>query len=278
MKNLFLIGEMSKLFQIDIRTLRYYDEIDLFKPVLVDDKTGYRYYSIEQFEQLNTILYLKQLNISLKNIKSFLGNRDIDQILLLLTKQQQEIKQKIEEFLLIQKKIENRISQIVDATQEEKLNHIRKIYLPKRTIFFLKQRIGRNDNLEMPIRVLENNTNMKSTIFLGKVGLSVSINNLRMRNFEEYNSIFVIVENENNNIREEKVLPKGTYITFRFVGHHKDAPAYYDKVMDYIEENKYEILDDAIEITLIDYGLTNDPLKFITEIQVLIKSPGPSSY
>ncbi|WP_276527243.1 MerR family transcriptional regulator [Brevibacillus reuszeri] len=59
---MFLIGEISKLFQMDVRTLRYYDEIDLFKPTHVDERTGYRYYTIEQFEQLNTILYLKARN------------------------------------------------------------------------------------------------------------------------------------------------------------------------------------------------------------------------
>lgn len=63
MSSMFLIGEISRLFQIDIRTLRYYDEIGLFTPAAVDGQTGYRYYSIEQFESLNTILYLKALNI-----------------------------------------------------------------------------------------------------------------------------------------------------------------------------------------------------------------------
>ena len=37
-------------FQIDIRTLRYYDDIDLFKPATVDHLTNYRYYSVDQFE------------------------------------------------------------------------------------------------------------------------------------------------------------------------------------------------------------------------------------
>ena len=56
MKDLFTIGEMSKLFNINIKTLRYYDEIDLFKPIIIDRTNNYRYYSTEQFEQLNTIM------------------------------------------------------------------------------------------------------------------------------------------------------------------------------------------------------------------------------
>ena len=46
MKEFFTIGEISKLFNINSKTLRYYDEIDLFKPSYVDEHNKYRYYSI----------------------------------------------------------------------------------------------------------------------------------------------------------------------------------------------------------------------------------------
>ncbi|WP_198930893.1 MerR family transcriptional regulator [Sporomusa sphaeroides] len=56
---MYAIGDMSKIHNVPIRTLRYYDKIGLFKPSFVDQGTGYRYYSTEQFEQLNIIKYLK---------------------------------------------------------------------------------------------------------------------------------------------------------------------------------------------------------------------------
>lgn len=55
MKHLFTIREMSKLFGINMRTLRYYDSIGILKPEYTDRQTGYRYYSAKQFEQLNNI-------------------------------------------------------------------------------------------------------------------------------------------------------------------------------------------------------------------------------
>ena len=58
MKNRFSIGEMSKLHNTTIKTLRYYDEIGLLEPIQIDENNGYRYYSTEQFEQLNIINYL----------------------------------------------------------------------------------------------------------------------------------------------------------------------------------------------------------------------------
>ena len=65
MKEFFTIGEISKLFNINKKTLRYYDEIDLFKPSYVDEHNKYRYYSIDQFECLETIQYLKELGLTL---------------------------------------------------------------------------------------------------------------------------------------------------------------------------------------------------------------------
>ena len=69
MKEFFTIGEISKLFNINKKTLRYYDEIDLFKPSYVDKNNKYRYYSIDQFECLETIQYLKELGLTLNKIK-----------------------------------------------------------------------------------------------------------------------------------------------------------------------------------------------------------------
>ena len=65
MKNLFSIGEVARLFDINVKTLRYYDETGLLKPEKVNPKTGYRYYSTRQFERLNTIMYLKALQVPL---------------------------------------------------------------------------------------------------------------------------------------------------------------------------------------------------------------------
>lgn len=51
MNKLFTIGEMAKLFGINAKTLRYYDEIGLIRPEHTDPMTGYRYYSTGQFER-----------------------------------------------------------------------------------------------------------------------------------------------------------------------------------------------------------------------------------
>ena len=63
------IGEFSQLMQVSVRTLRYYEQRGLLAPDEVDEWTGYRYYCIDQMQQLNDIRDLQRLGFSLDEIK-----------------------------------------------------------------------------------------------------------------------------------------------------------------------------------------------------------------
>ena len=65
---MFKIGDFSRLSFVTVKTLRFYDEIGLLKPVKVDQFTGYRYYSADQLPRLNFIIALKDLGLSLDEI------------------------------------------------------------------------------------------------------------------------------------------------------------------------------------------------------------------
>jgi DNA-binding transcriptional MerR regulator len=69
---MFKIGDFSKLIRVSVKTLRHYDDLELFKPSRVDDMTDYRYYSFEQLPRLNRILALKDLGFSLETISELL--------------------------------------------------------------------------------------------------------------------------------------------------------------------------------------------------------------
>ena len=62
------IGDFSRLSQVSVKTLRYYDEVALLKPTQVDEVSGYRYYSVAQLRQLHRILALRDLGFSLDQI------------------------------------------------------------------------------------------------------------------------------------------------------------------------------------------------------------------
>src|ERR1700712_752737 len=66
------IGEFSKLVQVPVATLRYYDQVGLLKPIEVDRFTSDRYYSVSQLPRLHRILALKGLGFSLEQIAAVL--------------------------------------------------------------------------------------------------------------------------------------------------------------------------------------------------------------
>ena len=67
------IGEFSRLARVSVKALRHYDRLGLLKPARTDSLTGYRYYSSEQLAQLNSILALKELGLSLEQISRLLN-------------------------------------------------------------------------------------------------------------------------------------------------------------------------------------------------------------
>ncbi|MEX6587080.1 MerR family transcriptional regulator [Paraclostridium bifermentans] len=270
-KDLFTIGEIAILFDINKKTLRYYDEIDLFKPSYIDEKNNYRYYTTNQFEKLNTIIYLKSMGISLSKIKSHLDNRSINNTLNLFEIQEEAIKKKIEELEIIQNKVKGRISKIKDSIDYGKINKIIEADIDERSIVLLKEEVKTNKDLEISIRKLENKANKKSSIFLGEVGVSISKDKLKNKLFKDYDSTFIFVENKKYSKEISKILPKGKYICLRFNGLHDDSYTYYERILKYIEQNNYEILEDSIEITLVDSGLTTNSSEYVTEIQILVK-------
>lgn len=267
MKDLFTIGEVAKLFGLNIRTLRYYHDIGLLEPEYIDDATNYRYYSTRQFERLNTIKYLRAMDISIQQIGEFLKHRDVDVMLSILMEQQQEVKRKKDELELIEKKISSRLQQIDDALHSICEEIVVKI-LPARHLVMLKKEIAMSEDLEYPIRDLERIHNLDAAIFLGKVGVSVSRENLISHSYGSFASIFVVLEEGDTYDGARKILPPGPYATIRFQGTHQEAPKHYDLLIEYLNRTGATLAGDSLEITMIDSGMTGDSSKFITELQV----------
>ena len=92
------IGDFSKLSRVSVKTLRYYDEMGLLKPVSVDRFTGYRLYEISQLSVLNRILALKELGFSLEEIGRLLDDGlSVEEMRGMLKLRETEARQKVQE-------------------------------------------------------------------------------------------------------------------------------------------------------------------------------------
>ena len=77
---MFSIGEFARLGGVSVRTLRHYDEIGLLHPATVDQDTGYRGYTADQLSPLNRIVALKDLGLSLTQIRRLLAGITLDEL------------------------------------------------------------------------------------------------------------------------------------------------------------------------------------------------------
>lgn len=126
---MYRIGEFSYLFELSIKTLRYYDEIDLFKPSYKDPFTGYRYYSENQKAELENILRLKDYGFTLEEIKQLkkeLSEDDIISKIKQLASKQDELNMKIKKLEDLKNGDENKMKYKVGFASNTKLTVIGK--------------------------------------------------------------------------------------------------------------------------------------------------------
>ncbi|MCA9890426.1 MAG: MerR family transcriptional regulator [Anaerolineae bacterium] len=112
---MFRIGDFSRLANVPVRTLHYYDQIGLFQPVEVDPFTSYRYYSYAQLSHLSRIFALKDLGFTLDQIARILQSPlSADELSGMLRLRQEELESELIE-------VQERLARI-----EARLNEIRK--------------------------------------------------------------------------------------------------------------------------------------------------------
>ncbi len=134
------IGEFSVLSDVNIRTLRFYDEQGIFSPVYVNPENGYRFYDEKQLPVIARIQALKNMGVSLNDIKLILtncqNNVDYQQLLFSLYKEKE----------LEINKLQNQLTLIDRSIKESNMNcdynyGIVLKKLPERTVAFVRAQI-----------------------------------------------------------------------------------------------------------------------------------------
>ena len=256
------------MFSISVGSLRHYEKLGLIRPEYTDPDSGYRYYGVQQFERLNTIRYLRALNMPLEDIADFLQNKDVGKIQEMLIQQRETVRQKQQELQIIEQKINTRLEGLADALSS-RLDTISLVHTPPRQITWIRNHLSPKTylDLETSIRTLQKDQE-ETLVFLGKVGLGISKEHLESEAYQVYDTVFLLLEPEDRYQGITEELPGQTCVSIRFCGSHNEAPAYYRKLLAYIREHRLKIDGFSREVTMIDYVLTNDPKQFVTEIQI----------
>lgn len=268
------IGDFSKFSRVSVKTLRYYDEIGLLKPISVDDLTGYRYYSAEQVTRLHRIVGLKDLGLSLEEISQILkDNLRTDQIIELLHIKQKETLERLrlEETRL--KKVEEWLKKVEKEGIMPEYDVVIK-RIDKSTVVSLREIIP---NYQGIFKLFNE---MCSYVF--RINAQFAGSAMAIYYDHEYREKDVDVEVA---VPVQKTVPVAGKIKITEIpaidqaaslihkGSYENFPQAYKALLTWVESNGYQIIGPNREIYLKgpdQFGRGN-PEEYITEIQIPVK-------
>ena len=262
------IGDIARLFNLSVSSVRHYERMGLVRPEYTDPETGYRYYGPRQFEAFNAIRYLRTLDMPLAEIADFLQNRDVETMEEKLRQQKAAVAEKRRELARIEQKIDNRLRQIQDA-QTAVLEEIQLVSMPACRLYWVDEllKIENLYDMELPTSRLAQ-AQTEAVVFLGKVGVGVSQAHLEAGCFDRYDGVFLLLDEEDVFEGPVQNLPETLCVRVRFRGSHPQAPAQYSRLMAYLRANGLQAAGFSREVVLIDYCLTEDTSRYITEISI----------
>ncbi|MGL5050562.1 MAG: MerR family transcriptional regulator, partial [Fusobacteriaceae bacterium] len=264
-KDLYLIGEISKITGLSNKTLRYYDENNILKPDYVDPNNGYRYYSEYQILKLQNIITLKNNGFSLEEIKKKFDKRNSKEINSFFHVYKQKIED-IEIQIEALKASKKRLQNLLDEFSYLEVDKIILKCLPKKFLYNLD--IITNKNLNNSIfdiyKIIEASVECGSA-YLGK--------KIEFTHSDKYTtkkiSEFLLFKTENFLKNVEKI-EKNEYITIKYRYGNRESAL--KKILDYISLNKISVESFIYEVEIINSFLSKNKNEYITEIQVPVKT------
>ena len=157
----YSIGKVSEICNIPIKTLRYYDKINVMVPNLRQENNNYRYYSHDQMVRLFIIKRLRYLGFSLEEVKNILKENDIKNIEVIVEEKRNSIKaeidelnKKYEEAATFKNKIHVENSGNYNVDNSFRLERQREVYVFGKTAMMQSYK-NENVNLEKWIDIIE---------------------------------------------------------------------------------------------------------------------------
>ena len=276
-KQYFLIGEVSKLTNTSIQTLRFYDKIGLFKPSYTNPDNQYRYYSNTQLFYLDIIKSLKHVGVPLSEIKTVLqlSAREMAEF---LDDQENKIEQQLRQLEDVRAILSYKKKQIRNQPSPDQLG---KVYIKK----YDTQRILTYNQTPSSVTIIpvkEYGHLMKVLEDHGTVYDSVYCATYPLKKYDsihdwQYTSIFTpVLTNEeiviSNEYMEMDELPAGEYVCIAFHSAKDVYESSYEKLYTYILDRNIQTENIVYELYMpfTDTAVNEDD--FIVELKVQIKS------
>jgi len=274
LKEKLTIGEMAKLRGLTSETLRHYDRIDLFKPQYIDPHSGYRYYSIFQYEILGTIKELRQLRMTTDEIKDYLNERNFSKSLDIMKTKHEELVLNLKELIEMEENIREKIAYLEQVEKEKELQKVIFREIKSRQLLTLHEKINNNFELCYGVLNLENMLTEKTPILAtNRLGIIIEETNLKLGRFEEPSTIFIVAKNKEDIPNTYQLtVPGGLFACIRYNGELLSSRSEsLRKLLHYLNKNSYQITGDALQIMHLEITITDKPNEITFEIQVPVR-------
>ncbi|PEQ44055.1 MerR family transcriptional regulator [Bacillus cereus] len=247
MKKLFSIGEVAKIKDITIKALRYYHKMGILIPKHIDESTGYRYYSIDQFIHIDIIKSCRELNTSIVELQEIFKECNTDKLLRFLQVKREEAEDHIKKMKEVMETIDDlhakvRSSQEILKNDEISIEFFEKRYVvvaPCKEVGSLQELLYYSD-LEKIVQNYEEKMEME-------MGILYNVNeNWNVEPKYVFNKVRDDVHMEE--MQNIKVLPSGKYITLAYSKENEEERR--NTMIKYIKENNIEV-ESFIEVELV---------------------------
>lgn len=250
MKELYTIGEVSKIFNVSTDTLRFYDKVGLIKPWKEGDN-GYRYYSKAQFEMISTIILLRAIGTPIKKLHHILNQQDASGIEHELLSHMGEIECKINELQCLKQQASLLCANIQDTCYNEEIS-VRKT--PK--LWLLSKEFGREDELDMEVIIRTMKETKGNWVSFANIISTIDKENMEAGDYHSYKKYGYLSEHPcNSNSKYLELIESRLCVCCNAKVKridHNDIDRVYDKMMEFIRNNGYTIIGDAIERNVLD--------------------------
>lgn len=262
-KRFLKISELAQLAKINTRTLHYYDEIGLFSPERKDEY-GQRYYAMKQLIDLGIILSLKELDMTLKEIKNVVhGN--VEDSKPIVVEKLGDVREKIEQLKEIEQMLTSRLENISVAEQGSDSIQLKELEEER---LFLSQPI-KSANLDAHIKAGYQLIKEKGKYVFtnNEYGVMISCEKKIGNVWDEMYDYFYLKSNSGG--KDTFVKTAGTYATYIHKGGERELPLAYEKMIQECEKKAFKLEGYFYERALYETIKQNEQ-EYVTEIQVKV--------